>query len=78
MSRRLAAWALALALVAVGFVLGVLATPLSGGTVLGVLLICSGFWWLIGLTAPRTHISLNEACELLDEQRRAGRRQAEG
>ena len=64
--------ALALVLLLAGGVLGVLAPPLSGGTLLAVLLIAGGGEWLIRLTIPGVgSCTIDEACDLLAaEQRR--------
>ena len=52
MSRR-ARVCLAVWLVLLGVLVGVLARPLSGGTIAAWLLIGVGGWWLVGLVGER-------------------------
>jgi hypothetical protein len=58
--------AVAVLLLVAGGTLGVLAPPLSGGTLLAVALIVVGGEWLIRLTLPGVgSCSIDEACDLL-------------
>jgi hypothetical protein len=69
--RRGLLFVLAVVLLAVGVVLGLLARPLSGGTLLAGLLIVAGGRLAIELATPATTCTIDEACEILAAQRRA-------